>query len=94
MQLSKVEKANQAVISEDGMSVTSHKGYRMVRLKTIVLLLGSLSMIDGDCLTAPSDLSLGEFHFLLEQLAVIDCVRIKKSIRPCCNAGAGNQGGV
>ncbi len=32
VQLSKVEKANQAVISEDGMSVTSHKGYRMVRL--------------------------------------------------------------
>ena len=31
MQLSKLEKAQQAILSEDGMSVTSHKGYRMVR---------------------------------------------------------------
>lgn len=31
VQLSKLEKAQQAVLSEDGMSVTCHKGYRMVR---------------------------------------------------------------
>jgi hypothetical protein len=31
VQLSKLEKAQQAILSEDGMSVTSHKGYRMVR---------------------------------------------------------------
>lgn len=30
VQLSKVEKASQMVLSEDGMSVTSQKGYRMV----------------------------------------------------------------
>jgi Set1/Ash2 histone methyltransferase complex subunit ASH2 len=31
VQLSKVEKAAQMILSEDSMSVTSHKGYRMVR---------------------------------------------------------------
>ncbi|EIE21563.1 hypothetical protein COCSUDRAFT_48164 [Coccomyxa subellipsoidea C-169] len=31
VQLSKLEKAQQAVLSEDGMSVTCHKGYRMAR---------------------------------------------------------------
>ena len=30
-QLSKSEKAQQAILSEDKMSVTLHKGYRMVR---------------------------------------------------------------
>ena len=30
-QLSKSEKAQQAILSEDNMSVTLHKGYRMVR---------------------------------------------------------------
>ncbi|BDA44791.1 Set1/Ash2 histone methyltransferase complex subunit ASH2 [Coccomyxa sp. Obi] len=31
VQLSKLEKAQQVVLSEDGMSITSHKGYRMAR---------------------------------------------------------------
>ena len=32
VQLSKLEKAQQVALSEDGMSITSHKGYRMVQL--------------------------------------------------------------
>ncbi len=31
-QLSKSEKAQQMILSDDKLSVTSHKGYRMVRL--------------------------------------------------------------